>query len=416
LDSITQIVLGAGVGELLLGRKLGNRAMVWGAVAGTIPDLDVLSNIWQTPSQALRSHRGLMHSAFLLTLLSFVMAWITTKLYARGEDLRTNIFYKSLGLLGRSILFLGVTALVSGLVYAFTPSIVMKSTVLIIILGLAIAYMVRMFKGYNDPKITFEAVSYKEWFWFFFWAMITHPVLDCFTVYGTQLLSPFSDARISWDNISVADPIYTILYGVPLWIASFYLRRSRTRFILAVLGLSLSSAYMTWTFYNKSKVNKVVENTIMQSKIMAIRYMNGPTILNNILWSATIESKDSFYIGQYSLLDKDKSIKLVSVPKNQELLKDISPDDFTVKTIKWFSKDYYSVLNRADGRLQINDLRYGSYRGDQTGENDFIFRFILNKDQEGKYQIDPKSQRPAEDMDTKEMMGKLIERIKGIKY
>ena len=46
MDSLTQIVLGASVGEAALGRKVGNRAMVWGAIAGTIPDLDVISNGW----------------------------------------------------------------------------------------------------------------------------------------------------------------------------------------------------------------------------------------------------------------------------------------------------------------------------------------------------------------------------------
>ena len=44
MDSLTQIVLGAAVGEIALGRKIGNRALIWGAIGGTIPDLDVLAN------------------------------------------------------------------------------------------------------------------------------------------------------------------------------------------------------------------------------------------------------------------------------------------------------------------------------------------------------------------------------------
>jgi inner membrane protein len=42
LDSLTQIVLGASVGEAVLGKKVGNKAILWGAIAGTIPDLDVI--------------------------------------------------------------------------------------------------------------------------------------------------------------------------------------------------------------------------------------------------------------------------------------------------------------------------------------------------------------------------------------
>jgi inner membrane protein len=44
MDSLTQIVLGASVGEAVAGKKIGNKAMLWGAIAGTIPDLDVLLN------------------------------------------------------------------------------------------------------------------------------------------------------------------------------------------------------------------------------------------------------------------------------------------------------------------------------------------------------------------------------------
>ncbi|MBK9108990.1 MAG: metal-dependent hydrolase [Saprospiraceae bacterium] len=46
MDSITQIVLGAACGEMVAGRKMGNRAMIWGGVAGTIPDLDVMANFF----------------------------------------------------------------------------------------------------------------------------------------------------------------------------------------------------------------------------------------------------------------------------------------------------------------------------------------------------------------------------------
>jgi inner membrane protein len=48
MDSLTQIVLGAAVGELVLGKKLGNKAILLGAVAGTLPDLDVVTSFWNS--------------------------------------------------------------------------------------------------------------------------------------------------------------------------------------------------------------------------------------------------------------------------------------------------------------------------------------------------------------------------------
>ena len=41
MDSLTQIILGAACGEAVLGKKIGNKALLFGAIGGTIPDLDV---------------------------------------------------------------------------------------------------------------------------------------------------------------------------------------------------------------------------------------------------------------------------------------------------------------------------------------------------------------------------------------
>ena len=46
MDSLTQIVLGASVAEASLGKKIGNKAIVLGAFAGTIPDLDIISRFF----------------------------------------------------------------------------------------------------------------------------------------------------------------------------------------------------------------------------------------------------------------------------------------------------------------------------------------------------------------------------------
>lgn len=58
MDSLTQIVLGASVGEVVLGKKIGNRAPFYGAIAGTIPDLDVLTGYFLDTVTAIEVHRG----------------------------------------------------------------------------------------------------------------------------------------------------------------------------------------------------------------------------------------------------------------------------------------------------------------------------------------------------------------------
>ncbi|WBX73905.1 metal-dependent hydrolase [Tenacibaculum pacificus] len=79
MDSLTQIILGAAVGEAVLGKKIGNRAMFYGAIAGTIPDLDVLASFFTDKVTALYMHRGFTHSIIFSVLFAPIFAWIVTR-------------------------------------------------------------------------------------------------------------------------------------------------------------------------------------------------------------------------------------------------------------------------------------------------------------------------------------------------
>ncbi|WP_440121375.1 metal-dependent hydrolase [Tenacibaculum sp. Ill] len=76
MDSLTQIVLGAAVGEAVLGKKVGNKAMLYGAIAGTIPDLDVyVGKLFDTVT-ALEIHRGFTHSVFFAITFGWIFGWL----------------------------------------------------------------------------------------------------------------------------------------------------------------------------------------------------------------------------------------------------------------------------------------------------------------------------------------------------
>lgn len=68
MDTLTHVVLGACLGEVLATKKIGKKALVLGAVAQTIPDFDFVCSLWMEPSANVLAHRGFTHS-FLFTLL-----------------------------------------------------------------------------------------------------------------------------------------------------------------------------------------------------------------------------------------------------------------------------------------------------------------------------------------------------------
>lgn len=83
MDSLTQIVLGAAVGEAAIGKKVGNWAILWGAVAGTIPDLDVLALHFTDNITALEIHRGFTHSLFFSVFFAPIFGFIISKIHRK---------------------------------------------------------------------------------------------------------------------------------------------------------------------------------------------------------------------------------------------------------------------------------------------------------------------------------------------
>jgi inner membrane protein len=87
MDSVTQIVLGAAVGEAVLGKKIGNKAMLLGAIAGTIPDLDVIANRFTDTVTALEIHRGFTHSIVFAIVFGLLFGWLLS-LWDRRASLK----------------------------------------------------------------------------------------------------------------------------------------------------------------------------------------------------------------------------------------------------------------------------------------------------------------------------------------
>jgi inner membrane protein len=79
MDSLTQIVLGAAVGEAALGKKVGHKAMLYGAIAGTIPDLDVISQYFVDTVTALEWHRGFTHSIVFSVVFGLFFGWLVSR-------------------------------------------------------------------------------------------------------------------------------------------------------------------------------------------------------------------------------------------------------------------------------------------------------------------------------------------------
>lgn len=95
MDSVTQFVLGASIGEAILGKKVGNKAIIWGGIGGTIPDLDVFLNPFFGEVQSLIVHRSLSHSLFSPFIAAPILGYLVSMIHGKEVPLNNWICYFS---------------------------------------------------------------------------------------------------------------------------------------------------------------------------------------------------------------------------------------------------------------------------------------------------------------------------------
>jgi inner membrane protein len=85
MDLVTHIALGACMGEAMLGRRLGKKAMLWGALAHSFPDVDVISALWLDTPEALLAHRGITHSIAGGIIAVIFFSWLAMRFNKQGK-------------------------------------------------------------------------------------------------------------------------------------------------------------------------------------------------------------------------------------------------------------------------------------------------------------------------------------------
>jgi inner membrane protein len=383
LDSLTQIVLGAACGEAVAGRKLGNRAMLWGAVGGTIPDLDVLAGFFTDEITSVSFHRGFMHSFLFAALAPWLLAFGAQWFYRKEMHRRRG--YKGVAMAAWLLLYLGVTIVVNGIAFLVSGGI--NWWVLAPTLTLAFLFGRHLWRNYWQRSFGDVSAPYSTWVSLFFWSIFTHPILDCFTNYGTQVWQPFSDERVQWTTVSVVDPLYTVPFAICLWVASRFLRDDKRRLIWTAAGILWSCGYLFYTYWHKNQVNMLFEQALLEKKVAYTRYYTGPSIMNNIVWYGVAEADSAFYYGLYGFNDRERRFTTLSkIPKNAHLSADIPAEARAPRFVRWFSDGYYNLVPYNGDTLRANDLRFGLL-GDSLRRNNYVFSFLMFKNKKGAWDI-----------------------------
>ena len=81
MDSLTHFTIGACMGEAFAGKTVGKKAMLWGALAQSLPDIDFIASFWMKTSSNLLAHRGFTHSFLFCILITPLLAMLAESIH-----------------------------------------------------------------------------------------------------------------------------------------------------------------------------------------------------------------------------------------------------------------------------------------------------------------------------------------------
>ena len=197
--------------------------------------------------------------------------------------------------------------------------------------------------------------------------LVTHPLLDAHTAYGTQLWWPFEPPPTSWATLFIIDPLYTL----PLLLAAIVvIARPSWRWTGRVLaaGLALSTAYIAWSWAARDLVIRNVRETLAAQDLEDAPVFLTPTPFNTLLWRVVVLDGDGYLEGFDSVVADDGPIVFTRHRSDVEAIEQAS-DVPAVRRLTWFANGFVSAAMVGD-ELVLADLRMGQ-------EPDYVFRHAV---------------------------------------
>ena len=228
------------------------------------------------------------------------------------------------------------------------------------------------------------AESPVRWFWAIQLALVTHPLIDALTVYGTQLWWPLAVAPTMWSSLFIIDLAYTLPLLVACVLAWRWRDWHRAQRAL-VLGLALSTAYIGWSFVAKARVDRAADQALAAMGLQDAPRFSVPMPFNTLLWRVVVMTSEGYLAGQYSLVADEGPIVFHAQASDVVALEAVRPFPAAARLL-WFNHGFMAA-REVQGELVLSDLRMGV-------EPDFTFRFIVARRQGQAWEPIPPRQAP----------------------
>ena len=205
------------------------------------------------------------------------------------------------------------------------------------------------------------------WFWAIQLALVTHPLLDAFTVYGTQLWWPIPVQPTMWSSLFIIDPGYTLWLLIGVIAALLLGARPQAKSFL-VTGLVLSTCYIGWSLLAKAMVARAADTALAAQGLQDAPRFSVPMPLNTLLWRVVAMTPDGFVEGEYSLVADSGPLQFRRYTSDTAAFA-AAQHLSAVQRLQWFNHGFMKA-QVIDNELLLSDLRMGA-------EPDYAFTFVV---------------------------------------
>jgi len=293
MDPISQAALGAIAARAAAPLTLIGPVLLVGALAGAMPDIDVIFSPGGDFFDTLRSHRGITHSVFFALTAGPLLGWLFSRWWVRRAGASGG----------------GAAA------------------------GTAVGWMLAITA-----------------------AVLSHPLLDALTPYGTQLLQPFSDQRIAIHAMPIIDPLYTGLLLLGILIA----RRSDVPKRIASITLLVTCGYLAFAWQLGVAARDFARADLESLGVKVDRIEAFPTLLQPWQRQVVARTPERDLLGRMTMWSPCPPVWTGGASYTGPEVAALRADE-DGETFVWFAMDWvhYSKEAAADGeRLVVSDLRY----------------------------------------------------------
>ena len=198
-------------------------------------------------------------------------------------------------------------------------------------------------------------IPFREAYLYAFLGYATHGMVDACTTYGTQLLWPFSDMRVAWNNMSIIDPLFTLPL-LALVIMALTLKRpaiARTAAVVAVL-------YAGVGVMQRERAETLGAELAASRDHTPVRLEAKPSFGQLLLWKIVYEAEGRYYVdavrvGSSTRVYPGDNIAKLDLDRDLPWLEPGSLQARDVERFRWFSNRYLAL---GDNPNQVIDVRY----------------------------------------------------------